>query len=444
MAEDPYSFGPYRLDLARECILKNERLHCWRSKLHFSLLKLLIDAEPDIVTFDRFIKEVWRGQDRTMHNVGENIRLLKLCIAGCSDHIKTHPREGYSFDRAPKRPTFDEGTAIEFQAAKLYAVAHAEWTRRTRDSVKRALDLFRELEELQPENARAHLGIAECLFLLSHVGFGILPVRTAIPEARTALDRALKLAAHDASIRAAVLSAIALISMASDWDLNAAETGFAEALMLDPNYSPAHHWKAHLLLYTDRWAEALEEIQLAGKLALNVPMVHATYGWFLYFTGDYNGAIKINEETVRLYKDFPAGYMMLGLAYEAAERYQDAIDAFTTSFGIDYRPTPLAALAHTYAISRRRRKAQQTLSELLSLKTTELVSPYFPAIVHAGLGNPDEALRLLGEARKERCDWLIQLSVDPRWKPLYGDSRFKKLMRQIGVGRPQNTPSAST
>jgi len=251
MPDDSYSFGPYRLDLDRECILKNERLHCWRSKLHFSLLKLLIDSEPTVVTFDRFLEEVWPGQDRTMHNVGENIRLLKLCIKGCSDHIKTHPGVGYSFERAPKHPRFEQGTPIEFQAAKLYAVAHAEWMRRTRDSVRRALDLFRELRDLQPANARAHLGVAESLFLLSHVGFGVLSAQKAIPEARKALEGALEFAGQDAATRAAALSAMALISMAIDWNFSVAETQFGEALILNPDYSPAHHWKAHLLLYTN-------------------------------------------------------------------------------------------------------------------------------------------------------------------------------------------------
>jgi len=187
-----------------------------------------------------------------------------------------------------------------------------------------------------------------------------------------------------------------------------------------------------------RWTEALEEIQLAGQLALNAPMVHVTLGWFLYFTGDVDGAIKANEETASLYRDFPIAYLILGLAYEAAGRYSDAIDAFNTSFGMDNRPTPLAALAHAYAISGKKGKAEQTLGRLLSLKKTELVSPYFAALVNVGLGKLDETFSLLEEARGQRCDWLIQMGVDPRWKPLHGNPRFAKLLRRVGVCLPSD------
>jgi DNA-binding winged helix-turn-helix (wHTH) protein len=338
MHEDGYAFGPYRLDLDRHCILRNDRLHCWRSKIHFLLLKTLIDAEPEVVTFDQFLTDVWPGKDRTHHNVGEHMRGLKGCIVGCADHIKNHPGIGYSFDRAPKRPLFEPGAGVDLQAARLFTVAHAEWTRRTRDSVGRALDLFQELADLQLNNPLAHLGMAECLALLGHVGFGVFPTREAIPKARAAVNRALSLATDDTT-RAAVLSTSGLISMAFDWKLSIAESEFSQALSLNPNYGPAHHWRALLYLFTDRWPEAIDSIRTAGELALNAPMVHGTSGWLLYFMDRAREAIPINEETVRLHPDFAAGYVMLGMAYEALERYQEAIDTFETSFALDPRPS---------------------------------------------------------------------------------------------------------
>jgi tetratricopeptide (TPR) repeat protein len=434
MQEERYTFGPYSLDLARRSILKDGRLHRWRSKTAFPLLKMLIEAEPGIVTFDELLAEVWPSKElrRPYHTVGEGIRLLKACIPGYADHIKNHVGMGYSFDRAPKRPVFEIGTETELQAARLYAIANSEWTRRTTESVQRALDLFRKLADLQPKNPKAQLGIAQCLFLLGHVGFAVFPAREVMPKARAATEKAAKLAQDDHT-RAAALTTSALLSMGYDWNLSVAERQFEDALLLDQNYGPAHHWRALMLLYTMRWPEAIDEIQTACRLALNAPMVHGTSGWLLYFMNRCEEAVEINRETVRLHPDFGAGYIMLGLAYEATGRYQDAIDALRTSFDLDSMPTPIAAAGHTYAIWGKRRKAEQMLKRLLSLKKTRLVSPYFPALVNAGLGNIDAALKLLDQAREERCDWLVQLGVDPRWRPLHNHRGFSKLLKSVGL-----------
>jgi len=436
--DDRYSFGPYQLDPNRPHILKNGRLHSWRSKTRYLILKMLIDAEPAAVSFDEFFARLWPGKACEPHLVGEHVRQLKLCIAGCSDHIKNHPGLGYSFDRAPKTPQFAPETGIDSYAAMLHAIAHAEWTRRTRDSVMRALTLFRELADLRPTDAKARLGIAECSFLLCHVGFGVLPIRSTLPKARSAARRALLLARrqHDAGIEAAALSVSGLINMTFNRNFPLAEEQFASAISLTPHYVPAHHWRAHLFLYTMRWKEALDEIALASKLALNAPMVHGTSGWFLYFMNRPEDAIRINSETVRLYPEFPPGYFMLGIAYESMGQYDDAINAFQQSIDLDPRPTPLAALCHTYAVSGKRAKAQGVLRRLQSLAETEIVSSYFPALAHTGLRNFDEALRLLNHARKEGCDWLIQLNVDPRWKPLHGIREFTRLTGYLKLSPP--------
>ena len=56
------------------------------------------------------------------------------------------------------------------------------------------------------------------------------------------------------------------------------------------------------------------------------------------------------------------------------------------------------------------------------------------ALVHAGLGQNDEAMRWLEKAYQARSAWLIQLAlkVDSRWDALRSDARFQDLLRRIG------------
>ncbi len=56
----------------------------------------------------------------------------------------------------------------------------------------------------------------------------------------------------------------------------------------------------------------------------------------------------------------------------------------------------------------------------------------YPAAIHVGLGETDEAFRLLGLAYQEKVDRLVYLNVDPMADPLRSDPRFAQLMAKVG------------
>jgi hypothetical protein len=60
------------------------------------------------------------------------------------------------------------------------------------------------------------------------------------------------------------------------------------------------------------------------------------------------------------------------------------------------------------------------------------VPSYWFALVHAGLGERDSALRYLERAYEERSTVLAHLLIDPRLAPLREDSRFLALARRLG------------
>lgn len=109
---------------------------------------------------------------------------------------------------------------------------------------------------------------------------------------------------------------------------------------------------------------------------------------------------------------------MLGLPYEADGQYDRAIAAFETALEIEEHATAIAALGHAYAAAGKRGKARMALAKLRKLCKAQVVSPYFDALIHAGLGETDQALACLRRAREERCDWLIHTGVEPRWDNL--------------------------
>ena len=57
--------------------------------------------------------------------------------------------------------------------------------------------------------------------------------------------------------------------------------------------------------------------------------------------------------------------------------------------------------------------------------------PYWFALVHAGLGERDQALRIPERAYEERSTVLAYLLIDPRLAPLRDEPRFVALARRL-------------
>jgi hypothetical protein len=71
-------------------------------------------------------------------------------------------------------------------------------------------------------------------------------------------------------------------------------------------------------------------------------------------------------------------------------------------------------------------------------------APVYLAYAYLALDQPDEALRLLEQAERERDPGILWLSVDPRVDILRGDPRFTALLSRIGLpaslDRPRPAP----
>ena len=91
-----------------------------------------------------------------------------------------------------------------------------------------------------------------------------------------------------------------------------------------------------------------------------------------------------------------------------------------------------ATLGHIYALAGRTDKARAVLSALHAAADRSYVPSYWFALVHAGLGERDQALRYLERAYEERSTVLAYLLIDPRLASLRDDPRFLALARRLG------------
>ena len=91
-----------------------------------------------------------------------------------------------------------------------------------------------------------------------------------------------------------------------------------------------------------------------------------------------------------------------------------------------------SSLGHAYAAAGKTAQARGVLAALGVAAATKYVPSYWFALVHAGLGEHDQALRYLERAYQERSTVLAYLLIDPRLAPLKDDPRFLALAQRLG------------
>jgi serine/threonine-protein kinase len=120
-------------------------------------------------------------------------------------------------------------------------------------------------------------------------------------------------------------------------------------------------------------------------------------------------------------------YIQLGRSDEAVAEAQRAIELAGNT------AQRQAALGCALAAAGRTSEAKAILAEVKDRATNEYVSAADVAILHAALGQHDDACEWLHRAVDQRAGWLGYLNVDPIWDPIRQDPRFDAVLRQVGL-----------
>ena len=151
----------------------------------------------------------------------------------------------------------------------------------------------------------------------------------------------------------------------------------------------------------------------------------------------YDRAIEPLQKTIQLNPNFPLGRWYLGVTFEQRGSFDEAISQFETCVRLTANsPSMLALLGHAYAAAGRKSDAQAMLVRLGALsKEEKYVPPYPIAVIHAGLGERDQAIEWLEKAYEERDSWMNYLHLDPRLDSLRADPRFVSLVGRMRFTR---------
>jgi Flp pilus assembly protein TadD len=144
---------------------------------------------------------------------------------------------------------------------------------------------------------------------------------------------------------------------------------------------------------------------------------------------EFDDSLTQAEHVIRIEPSFHWGHFFAGWALERLGRNNESIDALREAVRCSSNsPVMLAGLGHALGVSRDRRGALKVVGQLNQLRGRKGLFAYEIGIVHAVLGDLDDAFKWLTRAVQERSGWIAYLSVEPRLDAIRNDPRFKKLV----------------
>ena len=316
--------------------------------------------------------------------------------------------------------TGDEVTS-DSEAYQAYWKGRFHWNRRTNADLKKAIVFFEEALARDPAVALAHVGLADSYVLLGAQFYGAeadFPPGVAMAKARTAAQEALT---FDPGL-AEAFTTLAYISLLHDWNWEAAEKNFLEAIERKPGNAVAHQWYSELLMVLGRHDEAVAQARQALELEPTSPILSRELGFRFYQARRYPEAIDQFRKTLELDPEFSFTRVLLTDALWDGGQIEEAL---AEAERIEVRRRTLLQLVA-------QSKTDEARAWVDSFPRDEF-SPMTLSTLHARAGDKEKALALLEEGLEKRLPQLLTTVGRPVFDPWRSEPRFTEIRRRMGL-----------
>ena len=311
------------------------------------------------------------------------------------------------------------------KAYSLFVEARTLLEQREEPQMRRALQLFREATEIDPDFALAWVGVADSLYELVDYGFEVPD--NSVAAAMEAAKRALKL---DPENPEAYVSLGIIHHLQQDGIV--ALRHLDNAVQLRPGYAEAYSkisWVAQLLGRKELAIESAERAMELDPLAVE-PRVN--FAMTRLINDDAQLALNTLRQGRELLQDWPTLRFYEGVILYHMQRYSEAIGLLS---GLDIPwagqgPLATEAVAHS-GIGEK----TETQSIIQDLEARE-AHPFLIALAYASLGDKDKAFREIEsiESWTTDADWPILASryLFPKaLAELRADPRYDRMLRRL-------------
>ena len=288
-------------------------------------------------------------------------------------------------------------------ARELYLKGRFEWSRRTPESLNRALDDFTQSIVHDPTDAAAYSGMADTYLLLRE--YSHMPSGEAYSRARAAAAKAVEL---DDSLAEAHRS-LAFVDAWGSWDFAAAQKEFQKAVELNPRDPITHLWFATVFKWAGWHAVTEREFNLAQELDPSSPIILANKSIWLFENGEREAGLDLARQVAQAQPDFVAAHRYLALMYWYLRDYPAYLleTEKTATLQHDAVLTEVVAAARSgFHRDGERGLLEEQYGVQRKLYATGQISSEAFAVTCVRMGDRDQALSLLEDGLSHHRDGL--------------------------------------
>jgi TolB-like protein/Flp pilus assembly protein TadD len=360
-------------------------------------------------TFDRTLDDVFAIQDEIASSV---VSALKVTLLGETPHVSETDPEAYA----------------------LYLQARHLSNQLTEENFSRAVDLFKQVLEIDPDYAPAWAGLARNYRNMTVTGQ--LTEAEGMRMGRQAVNRALSLDPNLAEAHAR----LGLMVLEVDVDPVAASRHYRKAAKLSPNDPAALSGLATLAQFLGDHERAIEMGERTVLLDPVDALGHLNLGGFYASAGRNQDALRSLQKAVTLNDELYAGWYQIGILRLLENDCEGALEAFALENDAEYKlkGQTLCAFEH----------GNEALFERLFSQLREEYGAQWPseiAHVYAWTNDHDAAFEWLDKAlaineggltSSPRVRLMDSLHEDPRWQAFLGalginDAQMQEIRNRI-------------
>jgi serine/threonine protein kinase len=335
-----------------------------------------------------------------------------------------------------EKTRLNKSSATNPEAYELYLKGRYHANQTTAAELKKGIEYFQQAIDKDPGYALAYAGLADSYSALGG-GWVYLSPSDSFPKAKAAARKALELDDTLAEAHAALAYATFF-----DWDWPSAEREFKRAIELNPNSAVSHDRYAECLKTRLRFNESIAEAQRAQELDPLSPEIVAQLGTVYLFMRRYDDSIAQYQKALELNPNLPVVRTLRSWAYAMKHMYPlalaeyDKIPDQDKAVGAENQVVA-TGLGWVYAVSGRRADALKIAQQFRDLSSHAYVDFYQVAGIYAGLGDKDEAFRLLEKGYAQHSAIMPWLAADIFWYGMRSDPRYADLLRRLGLPQPE-------
>ena len=318
-----------------------------------------------------------------------------------------------------------QSTEVIPEAYEAYLKGLFEWEKLSKESLQKALSLFTESTNIDPNFAPAYNGKAGAWLARAQMGY--LDINKALPHIYESMYKSIDL---DDNISESHFWRASL-NVWFDWNWEKGHKAYQKAIEINPNFALGRAYYSHLLAIVGNVEEALTEMEIAIQLDPFNILIQSLYGMVLNYARKYQRAKTVLLHILEENKAHPVALSTLRSVYFNLGELEQSYEIFRKSY-LNKGETEVAkVLQESYETS----GYQFALSKVAEFKINSADgsynTPWQIATLYTRAGKSDKAVAYLKKAHEIRDPNMPYLGIDPIFDCLREHPDYLLILKQM-------------